>query len=367
MTLVKFSLTKPGPFGLLPARGSLLLSPNERLYLADSIEVPDPFRVRLGDPWIVGGVVVYAGVPGVAWADLAPTTADWAWKVWERVDGGSIHYKEVPNQPVGFIEYDDLIEVDPGTLSQTPQAVAVFQTAIDALQIEIDANGAALAQITAGAGPAYDTFVELMALLDALEADTTDELADLLAAIALKADASALGTEVTDRTNADIALQAAISALHAVAASGDYSDLDGLPTLGTAAATDADAYATAAQGSTADTAVQPGDLHGVATSGDYADLDGLPTLGTAAAANTGDFATAAQGTTADATASGLAAEITDRGNADTALQGEIDAAEADLAQEVTDRTNGDIALADADDILSAAILALQTTIDGGQP
>lgn len=49
-----------------------------------------------------------------------------------------------------------------------------------------------------------------------------------------------------------------------------YSDLSGTPTLAT-----------------------------VATTGAYADLSGKPTLGTAAAANTGDFATAAQGTKAD--------------------------------------------------------------------
>ena len=45
--------------------------------------------------------------------------------------------------------------------------------------------------------------------------------------------------------------------------------------------------------------VQPSDLATVATTGDYDDLTGKPTLGTAAAADTGDFATAAQGTLAD--------------------------------------------------------------------
>ena len=79
--------------------------------------------------------------------------------------------------------------------------------------------------------------------------------------------------------------------------------------LGSAATTAASAYATAAQGTLADSATQPGDLATVATSGAYndltgkpslfsgayADLSGKPTLGTAAAAATGDFATAAQG------------------------------------------------------------------------
>jgi hypothetical protein len=46
-------------------------------------------------------------------------------------------------------------------------------------------------------------------------------------------------------------------ALATVATTGAYSDLTGKPTLGTAAATAAADYATAAQGALADTAVQP--------------------------------------------------------------------------------------------------------------
>ena len=45
--------------------------------------------------------------------------------------------------------------------------------------------------------------------------------------------------------------------LATVATSGAYTDLTGKPTLGTAAATAATDYATAAQGALADTAVQP--------------------------------------------------------------------------------------------------------------
>lgn len=63
-----------------------------------------------------------------------------------------------------------------------------------------------------------------------------------------------------------------------VASTGSYSDLTGTPTLGTAAATASTDYATAAQGSLADTATQPADLATVATTGAYSDLTGLPTL-----------------------------------------------------------------------------------------
>lgn len=117
----------------------------------------------------------------------------------------------------------------------------------------------------------------------------------------------------------------------AVALSGSYSDLSGTPSLGTAASQNSTAFATAAQGSLAASAVQPGslstvaftgiyadllskptlfsgawnDLTGkptfatVALTGAYSDLTGTPSLGTAAAQNTSAFATAAQGTKAD--------------------------------------------------------------------
>ena len=87
--------------------------------------------------------------------------------------------------------------------------------------------------------------------------------------------------------------------LATVAVSGSYTDLINNPTLGTAAATNATAYATAAQGTLADSATQPGDLAAVATSGAYSSLSGKPTLGTAAATNATAYATAAQGTLAD--------------------------------------------------------------------
>lgn len=68
------------------------------------------------------------------------------------------------------------------------------------------------------------------------------------------------------------------SSLALVATSGNYEDLSNKPTLGTAAAMNASAFASATQGAKADTAVQPGDLADVATSGDYEDLDNKPTI-----------------------------------------------------------------------------------------
>lgn len=69
--------------------------------------------------------------------------------------------------------------------------------------------------------------------------------------------------------------------------------------LGSASTTESTDYATAAQGSLADSSVQPADLATVASTGSYNDLSGLPTLGTAASTASTDYATAAQGVLAD--------------------------------------------------------------------
>lgn len=104
------------------------------------------------------------------------------------------------------------------------------------------------------------------------------------------------GGSVEGITEADI-LSIAISqgGTGAQTAAGARTNLG----LGTAATTASSDYATAAQGTLADSAVQPGDLGDVATSNSYNDLDDLPTLGTASAEDVGYFATAAQGTLAD--------------------------------------------------------------------
>ena len=90
--------------------------------------------------------------------------------------------------------------------------------------------------------------------------------------------------------------------------------------LGTAAVAATGDFATAAQGTKADSATQPGDLSTVATSGDYDDLSNKPTLGTAAAAATGDFATAAQGTLATNAAPLASPGLTGTPTAPTAAQ-----------------------------------------------
>ena len=70
------------------------------------------------------------------------------------------------------------------------------------------------------------------------------------------------GSTISDNTTVKSALQELETAVENAGGgfSGSYNDLTDTPTLGTAAATDASAYATAAQGTTADTALQPADI-----------------------------------------------------------------------------------------------------------
>jgi len=110
----------------------------------------------------------------------------------------------------------------------------------------------------------------------ATEKVTIQTLVDTGRPLASQAEAEA-GTNPSKAMTPLTTKQAITAQVSTAGISGDYNDLGNLPTLGTAAAQDATAFATAAQGATADSAVQPGDL------GDAAALDVGTTAGTVAA------------------------------------------------------------------------------------
>ena len=87
-----------------------------------------------------------------------------------------------------------------------------------------------------------------------------------------------------------------MAALATVATSGDYADLAGTPTLGTAAAQNTTAFATAAQGAKADGAAQiAGDLGGTSATPVVAKINGVAVTGTP---TVGQVPTATSGTAA---------------------------------------------------------------------
>ncbi len=116
-------------------------------------------------------------------------------------------------------------------------------------------------------------------------------------------DAASLRAEIEDAKDRSehVGTQPAstVTGLSPVATSNQYSDLAGTPNLGTAASANAADFATAAQGTLADTAVQPQQLATVAVTGDYNDIVGTPPLGSAAFEHSTAFATYIQGGLAD--------------------------------------------------------------------
>jgi len=196
-------------------------------------------------------------------------------------DGDGVVLGELRPFNTGGFQIRDRLYVGTGGLQATPPASGIVQAVGSVARVNAE-TGTILVGISAAMAKVgiSGAYADLSGLPTLGTAAATDAADYATAAQGALADSA---TQPGD--------------LAAVATSGDYSDLSGTPTLGSAAATDATDYATAAQGGLADSAVQPGDLATVATSGDYDDLTNLPTLGTAAATAATDYAPAAQGVT----------------------------------------------------------------------
>jgi|GEM_PF-4160445 len=182
-------------------------------------------------------------------------------------------------------------------------------------------------------------------------------------------DQTDLQTELNNKVNT--------SSLATVATSGDYGDLTNTPTLGTAAAADTTDFATAAQGSTADTALQPGDDisdltndAGYITAGDIP-ADAVSSVNTQTGAvvldaddiddttTTNKFATAAQLSNADtAVQPGDLATVATTGDYDDLINKPTIASEwGDITGTLSDQTDLQNALDEKADASSLATVA----------
>jgi hypothetical protein len=235
-----------------------------------------------------------------------PTVADAA----REIDG--VYYKVVEDFPggrggsTGFIIFvaSDATSVDMATVAPVVPVEQLDSTRGPA-GVGVPAGGTSGQVMVKASDADYD-----MEWGNPGDASVTNPAVNAAIEAAPAATRTALGLGTAATTDA---------AAYATAIQGGKADSAVQPgDLGTAAIAASTDFATAAQGEKADTAIQPADLSSVATSGAYSDLTGTPSLGTAAVADTGDFDAAGAAAAAQAAAEAASAPIAHVGSGGTA-------------------------------------------------
>lgn len=143
----------------IPAHIDISATKRRRLASPIALNLPDPFRVTLGQAWVVDGVVVHPATPGVGWALMDVTTGqDWAWKAVEYHDLTDSRFSwtfGVLAQTGGqdWVEYVDQPEV---VVVPVKNVLAATKAYVDALFSTVTAAIAGKLDATALDGAAAD-------------------------------------------------------------------------------------------------------------------------------------------------------------------------------------------------------------------
>jgi hypothetical protein len=110
-TSLRIVISGLGNAGLNAVSGTIKFQPTQRLNVNDSfMALPVPFEVVI-DPLEEETTVI-----------LLSNNEDWCWKITERLPNGKVFYTNIPDTE--SVEYFDLVELDPETLTQPAQIAA---------------------------------------------------------------------------------------------------------------------------------------------------------------------------------------------------------------------------------------------------
>jgi len=117
MTQVRIDIRKPSITGVnVPLIIGMVWSPSTQRVVNDALVVPESFSVTLGQtPTII---------------EVAPTQPDWVWRVRYTANSEKFdRYLVVPNSAT-VVDFTDLVEVDPGTLSPQIEPEAAWWASV---------------------------------------------------------------------------------------------------------------------------------------------------------------------------------------------------------------------------------------------
>jgi hypothetical protein len=131
MTVVRVLVQTPVDGGEAPAVGGLRWTPTAR-------------RVAPAEGAVPAAVVLPAGfaavlVDGAVDVEVEPTTSAWFWSVVESFIGSPARRRVFAVPDVATVDYADLVEIDPATLTPAPSPDPAWLAPLTELESRVDA------------------------------------------------------------------------------------------------------------------------------------------------------------------------------------------------------------------------------------